>query len=162
MYYKWKLRWIYSYIYIVSRYGFLNENIRVSLRWLGAKLRCRDYQVCQCQSDFVLSWIKLKHSKFFSFESFFYKGWHWYVSCRCYSMAFNGNSYQVILVIWKFHSLQCTERLVSLATEQQWSLHWNWHFGMVSSVCCGFIAIFEKLWYELCKWSIFICSSLLT
>ena len=90
-----------------------------------------------------------------------YKGWHWYVSCRCYSMAFNGNSYQVILVIWKFHSLQCTERLVSLATEQQWSLHWNWHFGMVSSVCCGFIAIFEKVWFELCEWSIFICSSLL-
>ena len=80
-----------------------------------------------------------------------YKGWHWYVSCRCYSMAFNGNSYQVILVIWKFRSLQCTERLVSLATEQQWNFYWiDILVCMVISVGCGFIAIFEKVWFELC------------
>ena len=51
------------FIYNMSRYGFLNENIRVSLRWLGAKLRCRDYQVCPRQSDFVLSGIPHKNSK---------------------------------------------------------------------------------------------------
>ena len=76
--------------------------------------------------------------KFSHFKVSIYKGWHWYVSCRCYSMAFNGNSHQVILVICSLTAVHWTTSVSCYRTTMEFTLKltfWYGQFGMLWFYC---------------------------